>query len=169
MKCSTYSYLLIVCFLILLQYLLVNSSSCILLCCFLSCIVVPKFNITPTSVNATLGSNATFNCSVKAGVVVWIFNGSQLSQLNLGDIRAYQVQNIFCLMVPAIVKYNNTEVVCSATIAQGNDTYSDPVILRIQGICPTHVRCYSIRRFFLNVESLYRRFYRILLTLYQLW
>ena len=75
------------------------------------------------------------------GVVVWLVDGSQLSELNAPDISAYQVGNIFCLNIPAIVKYNNTMVVCAATIAGGNDTYSDPVILRIQGIS-THVRCY---------------------------
>ena len=71
------------------------------------------------------------------GVVVWIVNGSQLSELNATDISAYQVGNIFCLNIPAIVKYNDTMVVCSATIVGGNDTYSDPVILRIQGISYT--------------------------------
>ena len=105
------------------------------MCCFLSCIAVPVFTRTPKSVNATLGCNATFNCSVTSGVVSWIVNGTQLSELNLPDIRAYQVRTTFCLTVPAVVKYNNTVVVCSATIVgRGNYINSDPAVLRIQGM-----------------------------------
>ena len=72
-----------------------------------------------------------------SGVVVWIVNGSQLSELNATDISAYQVGNTFCLNIPAIVKYNNTMVVCAVAIYEGSDNYSDPVILRIQGISYT--------------------------------
>ena len=66
---------------------------------------------------------------------MWRVNGSQLPVLNQPDIMAYQVQGTFCLSVPAVVKYNNTVVVCSAaTVGQGNYTYSDPAVLRIQGM-----------------------------------
>ena len=67
-------------------------------------------------------------------MVVWTVNGSQLTELNAPDISAYQVGNIFCLDIPAIEEYNNTEVVCSATILGGNDQHSHPVVLKIQGM-----------------------------------
>ena len=120
--------------LLFLVSFLVKSINCT---CFLSFIDVPEFTRTPTSVNATLGSKATFNCNVVSGVVIWIVNGSQLSELNASDISAHQFRNKFWLNIPAIVKYNNTMVVCAVTIFGGSDNYSDPVILRIQGISYT--------------------------------
>ena len=113
---------------------------------FFSCIAVPVFTRTPKSVNATLGYNATFNCSVTSGFVTWIVNGTQLSELNLQDITAYQIQATFCLTVPAVVEYNNTVVVCSAVlVGRGNYTYSVPAVLRIQGMSCICKICYTIR------------------------
>ena len=106
---------------------------------FFFCIVVPEFIITPTSVNATLGSTAIFNCSARIGVVGWKVNGSLLTELNLPDITANEVGGTFCLYVPAIEEYNNTVVVCSVTIYSGRQIAEDsgPAVLRIQGMSCT--------------------------------
>ena len=52
-----------------------------------SFIYMAEFVITPTSVNATLGSTATFSCSATAGHLTWIVNGlSHGFECNLGII-----------------------------------------------------------------------------------
>jgi len=102
--------------------------------CFIS-----AFVSTPTSVNATLGSNVTFNCSVTTGGVAWIVNGSLLSELNISDITASQVGQKFFLHVLATEKYNNTVVRGALAILGGDDLYSDPVVLKVQGMCQVYV------------------------------
>ena len=92
------------------------------------------FVSTPTSVKATLGSTATFNCSVTTGLIGWILNGPLLSQLNAADITASQVGRTFSLHVPATEEHNNTVVQCALAIFGGSDLYSDPVVLRVQGM-----------------------------------
>ena len=96
------------------------------------------FVSTPTSVNATLGSTATFNCSATTGAVGWMVNGSLLTQLNTDntDIRTSSAGPTFCLHIPATEKYNNTNVTCAVAILgeNGDDLYSDPVVLRVQGM-----------------------------------
>ena len=47
---------------------------------------------------------------------------------------ASQVGHTFSLSVPATEKYNNTNVTCAVAILGGDDLYSDPVFLRVQGI-----------------------------------
>ena len=91
------------------------------------------FVSTPSSVNATLGSTATFNWSATTGVVAWIVNGSLLSELSIRDISIGIVGWTFFLHVPAIEEYNNTNVTCAVVILGGDDLYSDPVVLRVQG------------------------------------
>ena len=91
------------------------------------------FVSTPSSVNATLGSTVTFNCSVTTGAVVWIVNGSLLSELYTSDITASQVGQKFILHIPATEKYNNTNVTCGVAILGGDDLFSDPAVLRVQG------------------------------------
>ena len=91
------------------------------------------FVSTPSSVNATLGSTATFNCSVTTGAVAWIVNGSFLSELNAPDITASQVGRTFILRIPATEQNNNTNVTCAVAILGGDDLYSDPVVLKVQG------------------------------------
>ena len=94
---------------------------------------IPGFVSTPTSVNATLGSNATFNCSVTTGLIGWQVNGSLLSQLNAQNITASQVGHTRFLHIPATEEYNNTEVVCILAIVGGGDNFSDPAVLQVQG------------------------------------
>ena len=89
---------------------------------------------TPTSVNATLGSTATFNCSITTGVVAWMVNRSLLSELNTPNITASQVGRISFLHVPASEEYNSTNVICVLAIIGGDDQFSDPVVLRVQGM-----------------------------------
>ena len=91
------------------------------------------FVSTPSSVNATLGSTVTFNCSVTTGAVVWIVNGSLLSELSIRDIFISQVGSTFFLHIPATEVYNNTNVTCAVAILGGDDLYSDPVVLKVQG------------------------------------
>ena len=91
------------------------------------------FVSTPSSVNATLGSTAIFNCSPTTGVVGWIVNGSLLSELNTPDITAIHVGSTFFLDIPATEQYNNTNVTCAVAILGGDNLYSDPVVLKVQG------------------------------------
>ena len=96
---------------------------------------LPGFLTTPTSVNATLGSTATFSCSATTGLQCgWFVNGSLLSQLNTPDIATNSIGNTYFLHVPATEKYNNTVVRCVIAILDGDDLYSDPVVLRVQGM-----------------------------------
>ena len=73
-------------------------------------------------------------------MVAWILNGSLLSVLNAADITAEQVENIFVLHVPATEEYNNTNVTCALAILGGEDLFSDPVILKVQGMSCTFKR-----------------------------
>ena len=90
--------------------------------------------MTPTSVNATLRSTATFTCSASTGGIVWIVNGSLLTELNTRDITTSNDGNTFSLHIPATEEYNNTEVTCAIAILGGEDLYSDPVVLKVQGM-----------------------------------
>ena len=105
---------------------------CIQTWCF---VYISEFVSTPTSVNVTVGSTATFNCSVTTGVVFWLVNGSQLSELLILDIKARQVGRTFFLNVPATVEYNNTVVICMLVVFGRDDLYCDEVILMVQGTC----------------------------------
>jgi len=91
------------------------------------------FVSTPSSVNATLGSTVTFNCSPTTGGVAWIVNGSMLSELYTSDITASQVGQKFFLHISATEQNNNTVLRCALAILGGDDLYSDPVVLRVQG------------------------------------
>ena len=97
-----------------------------------------EFVNTPTSVNATLNSTATFNCSTNAptGTFGWLVNGSLLGQLNTPDITAQNVGRTSFLHVPAKEEYGNTSVVCELTVRDPvrSAKFSDPAFLRVQGI-----------------------------------
>ena len=96
---------------------------------------IPGFVLIPTSVNATLGSTATFNCSVTTSQPGWLVNGSQLTQLNTQEITTTSsAEKTYSLHVPATEEYNNTNVTCVLVILGGQNLYSDPVVLRIQGM-----------------------------------
>ena len=81
----------------------------------------------------TLGSTATFNCGATTGVIGWMVNGCLLSELSILDITASQVGRTSFLHIPATEESNNTIVVCVAANIGGDDLYSDPVVLRVQG------------------------------------
>ena len=100
---------------------------------------ISAFVNTPTSVNATLGSTATFNCSATTGAVLWIVNESLLSELTTSDITASQVGQKFLLHVRATEEHNNTVVRCALVILGGDDLDSDPVVLKVQGMCQVYV------------------------------
>ena len=104
-------------------------------------VYISEFVSTPTSINATLGSTATFSCSVTTGAIVWVFNESQLSELLVSDIKASQVGDTFFLHVPAKVEYNNSVVTCILVILGGDDLYCDEVLLMVQG---TYVKEWSL-------------------------
>ena len=93
---------------------------------------ISEFIITPTSVNATLGSTATFTCSASRGSITWIVNGSTLQELNRTDIRVSPTGT--SLYIPATEAYNNTNVLCSVAIRGVGFLDSDPVVLRVQGM-----------------------------------
>ena len=81
-----------------------------------------------------MGCTATFNCSSTNGAVAWKINGSLLSDISKPDITASQVGHAFFLHVPAAEEYNNTVVQCALVILGGDDLYSDPVVLKVQGM-----------------------------------
>ena len=119
----------------------------LLLLFFFFYIVTPQFATTPTSVNVTLGSTATFSCEVTNGSVTWQINGSLLSQLNARDISQNHVQYTYFLYVPATEEYNNTVVVCSAAIIVGEDVHSDPAVLRVQGMSRTCTKSRQLKTY----------------------
>ena len=113
---------------------------------FQQCFVyISGFVSTPKSVNATLGSTATFNCSTNASGVTfaWLLNASVLTDLN-GGIRAQQVGKAYSLYIPAREEYNNTTVVCELTIRDSDRSIvlSDPAVLKVQGMCIPSSRIY---------------------------
>ena len=88
---------------------------------------------TPSSVNTTLGSTSTFSCSATSGVIGWIVNESLLTELSTSDISINQVGRTSILHIPAIEEYNNTNVTCAVAVLGGDDLYSDPVVMKVQG------------------------------------
>ena len=74
-----------------------------------------------------------FNCSVTTGLIGWQVNGSLLSDLNPPNITASQVGGTGFLHIPATEEYNNTDVVCILAIVGGDDRFSDPAVLQVQG------------------------------------
>ena len=115
---------------------LVHVHSCILI--FMCFVLFPAFISTPTSVNATLGSVATFNCSATLGTIGWTVNDSLVTELlahmNATDITTSSIGRVFSLHVPAREKYNNTVVRCVLVIPGTDWNYSDPAVLRVQGM-----------------------------------
>ena len=89
------------------------------------------------SVNATLGSTATFDCSSNASlaIFVWLVNGSVLTVLS-GGITAQQDRRTSFLHIPAREEYNNTSVVCELIVRDSVWSFvlSDPAVLRVQGM-----------------------------------
>ena len=119
----------------LIPLLLVHTRESLTLCSHSDLIFyISAFLSTPTSVNATLGSTATFNCSVNATRVryFWLVNGSPLSQLNQSDISSIKDGRTHLLQVPATEEYNNTVVECEVIIRDLQT--SDPAVLRVQGM-----------------------------------
>ena len=99
-------------------------------------IYIPAFVGTPTSVNATLGSTATFTCSATTGTIDWKVNGSLLTELNRTDIKTSYVEGTHFMNLSATAEYNNTAVVCEVILRDPNlriET-SDPAVLRVQGM-----------------------------------
>ena len=95
---------------------------------------IPAFVSTPTSVNAVLGSTATFNCSATTGFVSWIVNGTPFTQLNTPNITT--TNNGRTLHVKAKKEFNNTNVTCAVLTLdhrESDDLFSDPAYLRVQG------------------------------------
>ena len=94
---------------------------------------ISEFIIPLTSVNATLGSTATFTCSFKRGSINWIVNGSTLQELNRTDITVSPT-TVTSLYIPATEEYNNTSVFCYVAIRGEDFLRSDLVVLRVQGV-----------------------------------
>lgn len=132
-----------------LKHRYVHTGSCLLLFMLIhNYNHIPEFVSTPTSINATLGSTATFSCSATTGIIGWQVNGSVLSELSAPNITTNQVGNTRFLHIPATEFYNNTVVRCAIAILDGDDLYSDTVILKVQGTYykeDIHV-CYMIIR-----------------------
>ena len=106
----------------------------------------------PTSVNVTLGSTATFSCEVTNGSVNWQINGSLLSHLNAQDISQNHVGYTFFLYVPATEKYNNTVVQCLAARNVGENEYSDPAVLRVQGMSWMYTKSRELKTYISKLQ-----------------
>ena len=109
-------------------------------------LIVPTamFTLIPTSWNATLGDGiVTFQCRPqKADFVAWRLNGSFLSQIDSmivpgiipGIVPTTNNSFLYTLRIPTIAEYNNTVVECAAlTVGRQNSSFSDRVVLRMQG------------------------------------
>jgi len=94
---------------------------------------ISAFIITPTSVNATLGSAATFSCGTGGGHPVWTVVGFTLLELESTNITARTTGSTSTLHIPATEKYNNTIVICSVAIRGVGFQDSDPAVLQVQG------------------------------------
>ena len=105
--------------------------------CITDFVCIAAFVNSPMSVNATLGSTATFNCSSNSSVAtfVWLVNGSVLTGLS-GGITARQDGRTSFLHIPAREENNNTFVVCELYIRYPvrSVVLSDPAVLRVQGM-----------------------------------
>ena len=65
-------------------------------------------------------------------------------------------QNTFMIHVPATVEFNNTDVVCVVKILDGDERYSDPAVLRIQGMsCMCKMLDTLAERVKINVDTLH--------------
>ena len=113
----------------------------IVFCLILCHVPIPAFVLTPTSVNATLGTTTTFTCSATSGTIGWTVNDSLvtelLAQTNATDITTRSIGGVFSLHVPAREKYNNTVIRCVLVIPGTDWNYSDPAVLRVQGMLCT--------------------------------
>ncbi len=91
-------------------------------------------SVPPKSFNASLGGEAIFTCVIHESVstVAWIVRGverSAYTQNFIDDITAV-------LMIPAVAEENDgAEVVCKPFTNEGATEESEPVILRVQGMC----------------------------------
>ena len=94
---------------------------------------ISAFTRTPTSVNATLGSSATFSCSSSSGIVAWTVNGATLLELGRADITTSGAGGT-SLHIPATEEYNNAIVMCSVLTFDGQVLHGDPVVLKVQGM-----------------------------------
>ena len=61
-------------------------------------------------------------------------NGSTLPDLHIADITTSGGHDRTTLHIPAREEYNNTNVTCSVAIPGRGILYSDPVVLRVQGM-----------------------------------
>ena len=96
---------------------------------------IPAFVSTPSSVNATLGSTATFSCSATTGIIVWIVNGSLLTELSQTDVTTSYEGRTHFMHLSATKEYNNTVVVCEVITPNPlSIETSDPAVLRVQGM-----------------------------------
>ena len=130
---------------------------------------LPGFVLTPTSVNAILGTTATFNCRATTGQCAWLVNGSLLSDLNTPDITTSSIGNTFFLHVPATEEYNNTNVTCVAPILGGDDQYSGPVVLRVQGMFVYIIKTYKFNTQFLEIIAKLTRHMTSIIAMQQNW
>ena len=86
------------------------------------------------SVNATLGSIATFSCSASRGLVGWTVNGLEFRDLNSTDITANTTGKTSNLYIPVTREYNNSNVTCYNAIRGVGFLESEPAVLQVQGM-----------------------------------
>ena len=108
-----------------------------LMCCFIIIITVIISN--PSHVNTSLGSTATFSCTVHdADFVVWFVNGSLNAEHNLfnGTVMVVRQQDnelVEELKLEATLLLNNSEVSCTAGNVQAELVISSTARVLVQG------------------------------------
>ena len=98
----------------------------------------------PSSINVVIGTNATFNCTVRAHSLVWFIDDEHVKDQHLESrsvsyiLRHNPLNGALqsTLTVAAIEINNMSKVHCEAHVFGNNEnpTRSDAAVLRIQGI-----------------------------------
>ena len=92
-----------------------------------------NFQVAPSSINVSVGEQATFYCRYPAASLVgWLVNDTTLNILDNNDVTT-RSGDTHELNIVALGKYNQTNITCLAVV-NGVIDYSFPATLLIQGI-----------------------------------
>ena len=102
-------------------------------CHALCAIPAANFQVAPSSINVSVGEQATFYCRyATAYLVAWLVNDTTLNVLDNNDITT-RSGDTHKLNIWALTKYNQSNVTCLAFVSDIVDS-SSPAILLIQGM-----------------------------------
>ena len=83
-----------------------------------------------------VGATATFTCSGGGNTVSlqWLVNGTLLNSSSMDIVSEFsQITHVGHLLFRDVLKYNGTTIQCRADSSSGSITYSNNIILLIQG------------------------------------